>query len=231
MSNLQPSRDTLLAISLTFGVLGKTLFQEPEKAALSQLVREQVFTEIPFGENQTQSQKGITILSEWTNRNGDGLSQASFDEIRHDFLYLFAGVGRPLASPWESTYFNEAHITFDKQTLEVRKWYQDFGLAIERKHKEPDDQIGYELSFIAHLSQKAYEAEDEAVYVKAIHDFLCEHLLRWAFVWSVRVEQNARSGFYKGIGLLVSGSLQALANTLGIDAHSIKQCPTPNEYN
>jgi TorA maturation chaperone TorD len=63
--------------------------------------------------------------------------------------------------------------------------------------------------------------------VQSLKDFLVEHPLRWAFVWAKRVEENARSQFYLGIAQLVSGSLRALAQELGIDIRAIKQCAMP----
>jgi TorA maturation chaperone TorD len=230
MSDSKPSGETLLAASLTFGVLGKALYRELDNEELDQLLKTRVFTEIPFGEGQADSQKGIKELSDWTEENADGLSQDSCNDIRHDFLYLFVGVGRPLAAPWESTYCNESRTMFEKQTLQVRDWYKEYGLMIGRKNKEPDDQIGYELSFIAHVAHVASEASKSGDRVEledlldAIRDFLCQHLLRWAFIWSTRVQKNARSNFYKGLALLVSGSLQALSLELGIKAQDVKQC-------
>ncbi|MDR3053183.1 MAG: molecular chaperone TorD family protein [Coriobacteriales bacterium] len=221
MNDFKPAKEVLLAASLTFAVLGKSLYQELSVAELEQLLQAQVFTGLPYGAAQEDSQRGIACLSEWTRANSEGLSQESLDAIRHDYLYLFAGVGHPGASPWESTYFNEARATFAKQTLEVRDWYKRYGLMIERKNREPDDAIGYELSFVAHLAQGAATAlasareADYEEHLQALRGFLTEHLLRWAFIWSDRVQQNARSDFYRGLALLVCGSLKALWCELG----------------
>jgi TorA maturation chaperone TorD len=233
MTDSKPSGENLLAASLLFGVLGKTLYRELETEDLDQLIETQVFTEVPLGGDEADSKSALLALTLWTEENADGLSQGSIDDVRHDFFYLFAGVGRPLASPWESTYFNDGRLTFEKQTLEVRDWYKRYGLMIERKNREPDDHIGYELSFIAHLAQLASEASvvgDSVEYellVQSLKDFLVEHPLRWAFVWSRRVKDNARSQLYGGIAQLVSGSLRTLAQELGIDLSTIKQCALP----
>jgi TorA maturation chaperone TorD len=230
MNDFKPTREALRAASVLFGVLGKSLYQELSTEDLAQLLQTQVFAEVPFGAEQEDSQLGISYLNDWADANSEGLSEESLNDIRYDYLYLFAGVGHPLASPWESTYFNDARATFDKQTLEVRDWYERYGLMIKRKNKEPDDNVGYEMSFIAHLVQNAADASgskdapDNENYLQAIRNFLIEHPLRWAFVWSNRVQENARSDFYKGLALLVSGSLKALSFELGIDTNTIKQC-------
>ena len=230
MNQPKLSEETFLSSSVLFGVLGKMLYQELGREELDQILKDQLFAEVPFGEEQEETKRGIALLSKWTEENSGGLSQEAIEDIRHDFLYLFTGVGHPLASPWESTYFNDNRMTFEKQTLEVRGWYKQFGLMIERKNKEPDDNIGYELSFIAHLAHLGAEAaesgdnESLGVLTQAMGDFLSEHPLRWAFVWSDRVQKNARSGFYHGIALLVSGCLKALSLELEIDLNAIRQC-------
>jgi TorA maturation chaperone TorD len=223
VNDSKPSARNLLAASVLFGVLGKTLYREPEREELNCLLAERIFVEVPFGGAQADSIRGVATLNSWTEANADGLSQDSIDAIHHDFFYLFAGVGRPLASPWESVYFNEGRLMFEKQTLEVRDWYRRFDVMIELKNREPDDHIGYQLSFIAHLAQRAFEAADAGDFadyeriLRSLKDFLTEHLLRWAFVWSIRVQENARSRFYSGIALLVSGSLKTLAAELAIN--------------
>jgi TorA maturation chaperone TorD len=226
---------TLLAASLQFGVLGKSLYREQTSEELDRMLEARMFAEAPFADDQEDTLRGLSLLSLWAEACADGVGEGVLDEgplgdIRHDHFYLFAGVGRPLASPWESTYFNEARLTFEKQTLEVRDWYRRYGLMIGLKNKEPDDHIGYELGFIAHLAQLALDASkagDPAACEATLHalgGFLTEHPLRWAFVWSERVQIHARSDFYRGLALLVSGSLRGLSERLGIDMRSIRQC-------
>ena len=47
---------------------------------------------------------------------------------------------------------------FQEQTLHVRQWYSRFGLQVVKLHKEPDDHIGLELEFVAHLANLALQA-------------------------------------------------------------------------
>ncbi|MBO2519906.1 MAG: molecular chaperone TorD, partial [Firmicutes bacterium] len=40
----------------------------------------------------------------------------------------------------------------------MRNWYARYGLVAEKKGQEPDDHVGLELEFVAHLAGLALEA-------------------------------------------------------------------------
>lgn len=220
--NKEMWKTALMGEALSFGILGKALYNDPDQGWLDTLIREKVFTEIPFGENQEETQKGAILLRDWTGRNSGGISEQEFEKIKKDYLYLFAGVGKPLAPVWESVYFNEDRMLFQKQTLEVREFYARFGLQAERKGHEPDDHIGLELSFLAHLAKLALqslESGDEAAVEKnlqAQRDFLAQHILRWASAWAELVQKHAGTDFYRGLSHLTVGVLSAAAELLDI---------------
>jgi putative dimethyl sulfoxide reductase chaperone len=208
--------------ALFFGLLGKILYAEPDREWYSQLLREEVFAEAPFGMEQAAVQKGLQILGTWKTE-GDGLLAAeTFTGLRTDYFALFVGVGKVLAPPWESVYFSVERLLFQEQTLQVRAWYRRFGLELEKLNKEPDDHIGLELSFLAHLAGlglQAVESGDEdkvQEIVAAQRDFLSQHLLRWASKWNELVQQHAQLDFYKGIALLVHGAVRSLASRLDL---------------
>jgi TorA maturation chaperone TorD len=106
---------------------------------------------------------------------------------------------------------------FQAQTLQVRNWYLRYGLEIENLHKEPDDHIGLELAFLAHLAQRglhAIEQNDPGIFEDAMaaqRGFLAEHLLKWAPIWCSLVLEHAQTEFYRGMALLVRGVLTELA--------------------
>jgi putative dimethyl sulfoxide reductase chaperone len=221
--NKEMWKTALLGEALSFGILGKALYNDPDKEWLDTLIREKVFTEIPFGDNQEETQKGAVLLRDWTERNSGGISEQEFEKIRKDHLYLFTGVGKPLAPVWESVYFSESRMLFQKETLEVREFYARFGLQAERKGHEPDDHIGLELSFLAQLAalaMQSLESGDEAAAEKnlqAQRDFLTQHILRWASAWAELVQKHAGTDHYRGLSHLAVGMLQAAAELLDIE--------------
>ncbi len=210
-------RETLLGESLLFSLLGRALYNPPEKGWLDPLIQEDIFTEVPFGAGQKETQRGQELLHDWAQAHAGGLGEESLKDLKADYTRLFVGAGKVLAPPWESVYFNEDRMIFQEQTLDVRNWYLRFGLELENIHKEPDDHIGLELTFIAYLAElgaKALESEDDEK-VERLNDakrqFLSRHLLLWGSTWCALVVKHAKTEFYRGLGTLTMGALLALA--------------------
>jgi TorA maturation chaperone TorD len=221
-SDLGNCKEALIGEVLVFSLLGKALYEELDKNWLNTLIHEDMFSEIPFGEEQTETQRGLELLRHWTRENREGVSEGEFKTMKRDQLYLFVGTDKVLAPVWESIYFSEQRLVFQEQTLQVRQWYSRFGLQAERINREPDDHIGLELSFVSHLARRALQAvdqNDEHGYedlLQAQRDFLNEHLLRWAPVWAKLVKQNAETDFYCGLAHLTHGALLEAAGFLQI---------------
>jgi TorA maturation chaperone TorD len=150
-----------------------------------------------------------------------GISKQSFDDLKMDYTKLFIGLDILPTAPWESVYFNRERLVFQEQTIQVREWYARFGLQIERFNREPDDHIGLELSFVAHLASRALQAMEEdseslEELLQAQRDFLTEHLLRWGPALAKLLKQHAKTDFYRGIAHLTYGALLATAEFLQI---------------
>jgi TorA maturation chaperone TorD len=205
--------------SLVCGLLGKILYTYPERPWVMSLAAEGVFDEIPYQIEGSEQDTGVDLLREWTRVSRHGLSDEAFDAIRSDYTRLFIGPARPLAPPWESVSLSISGLTFQEETLEVRRWYARHGLQFEKLHKEPDDHIGIELAFIAHLAGlavRAVENADEIAFDQALTahtGFLNEHLLRWGPEWSRVMIDSARTEFYQGIGRLTQATLAELDKT------------------
>lgn len=215
--NYVEMQETFLSEELFFGLLGKILYQEPDRAWYQSLLDEDVFSEVPFGGSQPDTIKGLKLIQDWKAKN-HGITDKSYEAITNDHLHLFIGVGTVLAPAWESVYFNPGRLIFQEETFKVRNWYGRYKLQVKNKNKEPDDHIGLEFLFIAHLAKQGLEAlekqeqaEAEALF-QAQKDFLSEHLLRWGSAWCDQVDKHAKTGFYRGISLIVRGSLAELSS-------------------
>ncbi len=212
----------LIGESLLCGLLGKILYEDLDKVWLQSLISEGVFAESPLGMDQVEVQRGLELLQRWSSENRAGISADEMRALEADHLRLFVGLDRVLAPVWESVYFNESHLVFQEQTLQVRGWYAQFGLQAEKLNREPDDHIGLELIFVAHLAVRAVEAidnEDTASadsLLQAQRGFLREHLLRWGPAWAKLVKKHASTDFYRGLAHLTQGALLAIADTLEI---------------
>ena len=207
----------LLGEILLFRLLGRLVYEPLSKEWLEDLINEDVFDEVPFGEGQRETALGLELLKKWSNLNKKELTDASFDDLRADNFRLFVGVNIVLAPLWESVHFTESRLVFQERTLQVRDWYRRFDLEPEKLHKEPDDHIGLEMIFISHLAGlalQACESHDDEKFEKLLEaqrQFLSEHLLEWGPEWCSQVLEHAKTDFYLGIGHLVLGALYEIA--------------------
>jgi TorA maturation chaperone TorD len=208
---LDQSYEELVGQSLVCGLIGKILYLYPEQEFLQSLLEENVFEEIPYAAGRPETTQGLKLLAQWAEQTGEKLSKDNFDDLQVDYCRLFVGPGKLLAPPWESVHRDITHLTFQKDTVEVRKWYARYGLQFEKLHKEPDDHIGLELAFIATLAGRAAEAlssgevDGYQELVKSKDRFIDEHLLQWAPKWAEMALAGARSGFYQGVIKLAQG--------------------------
>ncbi len=215
--------NSVVGESLLFGLLGNILYRELDKPWLETLIREDVFSEVPFGMEQAETGQGMELLRRWQAENRNGLDEVQWKALKDDHLRLFTGLSKVLAPMWESVHISENNLMFQEPTLQVREWYARFGLQAERIYREPDDHLGLEMQFIAHLATLAVQAlennDQQAldVALQAQRDFLVEHLLRWGPDWANLVKQHAATDFYRGVAHLTHGALLAAAEMLQID--------------
>ena len=207
---------------LTFNLLGRVLYNEPDRTWLQSLAADDVFAEAPLGNAQPDVQAGLLLLQDWTLRNRNVMNDEAFEAVKNDYTRLFQGPGKVLAPPWESVYFSDERMTFQQQTLDVRNWYRRFGLQAIRLYQEPDDHIGLEMLFVSHLAQRSLQTLDQnetAAFeglLSAQCDFLTAHLLRWVALWSEDVRTHTKTDFFRGIALLTQGVLAEISATLNL---------------
>lgn len=219
---------TLMGEMLLLGVLSKTIQSNPEREWLQSFIDEDIFSESPMESNHQDFVTGLRVLQAWAQENRESISNERLTDLKTDYVRLFVGVGKTIAPPWESVYLNEDRMIFQQQTLQVREWYRRFGVESEKLYKEPDDHIGLELSFLAHLAKLGLQALDENDEIKfeqilqAQRQFISEHPLKWAPGWCKLVEENAGTDFYRGLAKLIRGTLFSLAESLEVQTLEIK---------
>lgn len=207
--------DCLAGQALVLSLLGKLLYEYPEAAWLQSLADEAVFDEIPFGAERPEVAAGLALLQAWTRANSDG--RLALEALRADYTRLFIGPGKIIAPPWESAQVDEERLTFQEETLAVRNWYRRFGLQAVRQYTEPDDHVGLELAFLAHMTQLALAAQAEgnqgrvAELLVAERAFLAEHLHKWLPGWCAQVDQHAHTDFWRGLAQVTGGVVAELA--------------------
>jgi len=210
--------DQLAGHALVLHLLGRLLHEAPAEARLQALADEAVFAEIPFAAAQPQVVAGLALLQRWTQASRAG--QLDFLAVASDYTRLFVGPGKIIVPPWESAQIDDERLTFQEETLAVRSWYRRFGVQPTQLHSEPDDHIGLELAFLAHLAQLALAAQAAGDHARlaellaAERGFLQAHPQRWAPKWCGRVIQAARTDYYRGLALVTEGVLTELSTAL-----------------
>lgn len=166
-------------------------------------------------ELDTAAMAGSWPLEGDAHRTGTVLLEAavrgpsSVDELAADFDALLIGPGRMHACPYESVYRSLEGLTFEAETMQVRRFYADHGLQAPAFNREPDDHIGLEVAFVGQLCLAALNAmeDDEPErahqFVSSARLFVAQHLGVWGPDFCTRVIDNARTPFYGGVGHLL----------------------------
>lgn len=217
------NRDEMLAGEfLLFGLLGKLLYNQPAQDEIQALVDDEIFADAPFAGEHPDVVAGLELLRRWAG-GWPGDAGSIMSDLLTDWTRLFAGGGLAPIAPWESVYYTEERVLFSESTLDVRAWYRRFGLEPANLYHEPDDHIGLELLFLAHLAHlglAALEEGDEEALERAVQgqrDFCRQHLLVWAPTWCDQMVGLAFTDYYRGLALVVRGALVELARLLDVE--------------
>lgn len=211
--------EQIAGIALVCGVLGKILYTYPDRDWLQSLVGDRLFDEVPVEPDHPSGREGLSLLQKWSEACGEDMPEEMFDALRSDYTRLFIGPGQPLAPPWESVHVNRTGLTFQAETLDVRRWYARSGLEFEKLHNEPDDHIGVELAFVSALASRAMDLlshENITRTMDGLRGFADQHLLKWAPAWCRKSAEVAETDLYKGTLKMTEGCLNDLAELLDI---------------
>ena len=163
-------------------------------------------------------------MQAWAGQHAPFQDDGWFHELEEDYTRLFVGPGQVLAPPWESVFVREGRLVFTEDTLEVRSWYRRCGLEPVNLYREPDDHLGLEMAFLAHLANQAAAAlaeSDLAGYERWLdrqREFCAAHPARWALVFCAQMEEYARTDFFRGLARMSQGALVELFAMLGVEA-------------
>lgn len=145
-----------------------------------------------------------TLLSGWA---GDGFrlqkigGVAACDLLAADFagIYLTGACG---ASPYESVWLTDEHLTCQQPMFELRALYQAAGLAVGDWRQRYDDHFVLQFQYLAH------RLRDEAVELPELGRFCDEHVGLWFPDFVRTVVQRADSDFYRLLVLLTAAWLE-----------------------
>ncbi len=185
------------------------LYADPDEQTLSGLAEGRaMFCEAPFSQVAPEAGQELAHIFEEASQSPETL-RALMAQIRRDRTYLFRMTNASQVSPYESVWLSDDATMFGPQTLAVRQAYKQAGFVFENAAKEPDDHIGLEFSFAAHLFQAAAEGDGQAP--ARLRAFLSSHLLAFGPACLARIADRARTPYFRAVVGIAAGTLEALA--------------------
>ena len=142
----------------------------------------------------------------------------TLDRLAADFAGIYLTYGFR-ASPCESVWLDEDHLTMQEPMFGVRDWYRRHGLGVEDWRQRTDDHLVNQLLFIAHLITE----DAEGAGLEEAARFMDEHLLRWIEDFALRVASRCETSFYAGVVLLTAAYVDELRDLLA----QILETPRP----
>lgn len=133
----------------------------------------------------------------------------AWDDLAAEYaaIYLTGAYG---ASPYESVWTDDDHLTCQGAMFELREIYANAGLRVTDWRQRADDHLVLQLLYIAHAARHAASQEDW----RTLATMLDEHLLRWLPDFATRLAMRSPSPFYVGLAVLTSTWVDALRDLL-----------------
>jgi len=124
------------------------------------------------------------------------------DSLKSAYTRLFLVPGESYVYPWESPYVGTTAVIFTQSTLDVRKRFRAEGFVAQEYHHFPEDHIAMMLDFLAHLSNRAFDAfgdgddEEFVLILDAQKQFISLHLTNWLHSFQEDLDKKDGSGIY-----------------------------------
>ncbi|MFN3883489.1 MAG: molecular chaperone [Rhodocyclaceae bacterium] len=133
----------------------------------------------------------------------------AWDDLAAEYaaIYLTGAYG---ASPYESVWTDDDHLTCQGAMFELREIYANAGLCVTDWRQRADDHLVLQLLYIAHAARHAASQDDW----RALATMLDEHLLRWLPDFASRIAVRSPSPFYVGLAVLTAAWIDTLRDLL-----------------
>lgn len=144
----------------------------------------------------------------------------SLQEFESGYLSAFE---TNMPEPSVSLYEGSHHMHGNKPglLLELKGFYQTFGLTMADADNDLEDALAAELEFMQFLTAKQAQAEegvlDRSPYLRAQRDFVQRHLEVWLPSLLVAAKTNVKQPFYLALIALATDFVAADAKILGRD--------------
>lgn len=142
----------------------------------------------------------------------------SLDELAADYAAIYL-TGAHGASPMESVWVTDEHLTAGPPMLAWREILKEAGLAVAQRQQRYDDHLVCQLAWLARALRLPGFPPARLARI------LDEHTLYWLPDWAGRVQARADTAFYAGLAGLTLAWLEALRGLLA-ELHDL---PRPDQ--
>lgn len=148
----------------------------------------------------------LSRLAKGAEPRGAGAS----DPLEAEYVRLFIGPGRAVVPPYASSYVGSAQGSVRNlgEAERVAAVYDGHGLRIASSYRCPEDNIGIELRFLAHLVGVALGSRvGDASFSESCRQQLCfldEHVLTWTSAFAGLLRESTDEEFFAGYSSLVA---------------------------
>ncbi|MBR9729616.1 molecular chaperone [Shewanella intestini] len=193
-------------------VLHNLLLDYPSESSLQQLVDDQIAQQWPVLTDSPLNKQGKAALALFATK----WDSSQINQMKLDYGQLFFGPGEPKAMLWGSVYMGEQQIINDTSTVELMRFYQQFGISFELKYKQPVDHLALFYAVIDQLLEQMMADPKNNVAKEALIILLQQHMLPWAGRCLDLAIEHAETDLYKGVALLAKDFQSSLATTLNV---------------
>ncbi len=142
------------------------------------------------------------------------LKGKELDEARWDYNRLFIGPKRPIASTFESVHRSEKKLMMREETFQVREFYSQVGLEVEKLNQFPDDFIGFEFQYLLYTALMVVELindgeEDKAKELMEIREeFISKHPKQWFPEFCDDILKGSKEQIWKDLAAFILNILE-----------------------
>ena len=201
MDNKDRNHNILKGYNMLFYFAGSMIMHEPSEECIVDFWERGILKNLPVSSSNPNFVKAASQLRESFS------DKSTFGKMLHeDYLRLFAGPLPALAPAYESYYSKEVQDESGYNSLNVTEFYNSYGWTSKFKGRISDDHLGIELLFLTLLVDKYLVMDDEACrgeMRKEIRRFINHHILSWIPQWNKRIQNDAKTLSFKGIGNLI----------------------------
>ncbi|MDY6065824.1 MAG: molecular chaperone TorD family protein [Finegoldia sp.] len=160
------------------------------------ILYKQVFSEdyIPLGDYSNEIREKYNFIRQKMKKES---IEDFYNNFYKDYYYIFFNPKKMLASPWQSSYFNDGSLLFQEPNLICKKFYKKYKL--DNNSNFPYDHIGLEINFLENLSYMENNCHNDSIYISEIvkdNILFVDNMIEWVPLLHKRILTYIDNSYY-----------------------------------